>query len=92
MEGVGLEVVPEYPRVSQDFNAIENAWNLLRQRLDQTLPDFLERRDDFVARLRAAVRWVNENRYEALLEYCHNQKQRAKDVLKMKPAGSRTKW
>ena len=48
---VGVELVADYPRSSQDFNAIENAWDLLRRRLDTTLPRALEDRDSFVARL-----------------------------------------
>ena len=27
----GLKLVDEYPKVSQDFNAIENAWKILRE-------------------------------------------------------------
>ena len=37
-ERVGVSLVDDYPAVSQDFNAIENAWKLLRDRLNDTLP------------------------------------------------------
>ena len=37
-ERVGVSLVEDYPPVSQDFNAIENAWKLLRDRLNDTLP------------------------------------------------------
>ena len=33
-----------------DFNAIENAWKLLRDRLDDTQPTEVESRDAFIAR------------------------------------------
>ena len=42
MAEIGLELVAEYPRCSQDFNAIENVWKILRDRLFATLPQDLE--------------------------------------------------
>ena len=85
-----VELVPDYPKCSQDLNAIENAWKVLRERLDETLPSALESRDDFVLRLRNAVRWVNVNRYEQLLHMCRNQKERATELLELK--GGRTSF
>lgn len=78
---LGAEVVDDYPRCSQDLNAIENAWSVLRQRLDETLPTQMESRDEFTTRLRAAVRWVNSNREDQLWKLCTNQKERADEVL-----------
>ena len=52
-------LVPGYPRVSQDFNAIENVWKLLRDRLFETLPKTFEKREAFVARLKEAVKGLN---------------------------------
>ena len=57
-----LKLVDPYPRSSQDFNAIENAWKLLRDRLNETLPKDCETRDQFVKRLVSAVAWVNRNK------------------------------
>ena len=92
LEEIGVELVENYPKCSQDFNAIENAWKRLRERLDVTLPVALEKRDAFVRRLKAAVAWVNIHK-KAELEYLsRNQKERANDCLQMKPKGSRTKW
>ena len=34
----GLELVDGYPRCSQDFNAIEIVWDLMKRRLENTLP------------------------------------------------------
>ena len=85
---VGL--VPGYPRCSQDLNAIENAWAMLRDRLFETLPCDLESRADFCVRLRSAVQWLNRNRHNRLLELCDNQKERAGAVLQNE--GGRTKW
>ena len=71
---LGVEVVPDYPKCSQDLNAIENAWKLLRDRLYETMPTGIECRDDFVARLHCAVRWLNSNCSEQMLKLCTNQK------------------
>ena len=90
LQSIGLELVSEYPRVSQDFNAIENAWKLLRERLDQTLPTGKETRDAFIQRLKSAVAWVNRNRRNELAYLSTNQKERANDCLLLH--GARTKW
>ena len=49
----------------------------------------MESRDTFIVRLRAAVAWVNVRRKAYLLKICTDQKERARDFLKMK--GGRTK-
>ena len=54
-----VTLVEGYPRCSQDFNAIENCWKILRTRLCETLPKGLEGRDAFVERLKKAVQWIN---------------------------------
>ena len=92
LNSIGLELVKEYPKVSQDFNPIENAWKLLRDRLDETLPSGLERRGDFVARLMQAVSWVNRYKKTELAYLSTNLKERAQDCLSAVPPGSRTKW
>ena len=84
---LGVDVVDDYPKCSQDLNAIENAWNVLRGRLDETVPERLESREDFHARLLAAVRWVNANRAEQLWQFCTNQKERADEVLQLEGGG-----
>lgn len=88
----GMKLVDEFPRVSQDFNAIENAWAILRERLDETCPVQLESRDQFLKRLWAAVRWANSHRSEQLWYLSTNQKERAEDCLCSNPPGARTKW
>ena len=88
----GLELVEGYPRKSQDFNAIENGWKIVKERLDQTMPTWRERREEFVTRLRAAVAWVNRNRGKELWYLSTNQKERADDCLSTEPRGGRTKW
>ena len=87
---VGVKLVPGYPRCSQDFNAIENAWNLLRQRLAETLPRAMETRDDFIIRLRQAVVFLNRYRKNRLEELSRNQKVRCKECEKLE--GARTSW
>jgi len=88
----GIELVEDYPPVSQDFNAIENVWKHLRDRLDATLPDGVESRDRFIPRLKKAVAWLNRNRAAQLAKLSRNQKERARECLALKPPGSRTKW
>jgi hypothetical protein len=87
---IGVALVPDYPRSSQDFNAIENAWDLLRRRLDTTLPRALEDRDSFIARLREAVRFVNRYRKTRLEELSRNQKVRCLECEELD--GARTSW
>ena len=65
-------------------------WALLRQRLDETAPEELESRGDFLKRLRRAVTWLNEVYKDKLQHLCWNQKDRARDVKKLK--GAKTKW
>ena len=49
----GCGAIDDYPKSPPDLNAIELAWNLIRQRLEDTEPDDFEGRPAFVARLRA---------------------------------------
>ena len=81
-----------YPKVSQDFNAIENAWAILKDRLQETQPTHLETRDDFIKRLHIAVRWMSADRSKQLWKLSTNQKERAEDCLATEPPGGRTKW
>ena len=85
-------LVPGYPRVSQDFNAIENVWKLLRDRLFETLPTTFEKREAFVARLKEAVKGLNKAKRQELEYLSTNQKERCRDCLLTKPPGGRTKW
>ena len=87
-----LKLVDGYPKVSQDFNAIENAWAIMKERLAETQPTTLEGREDFIKRLHAAVAWMNKNRSAQLRALSTNQKERANDCLAMKPPGGRTRW
>ena len=91
LETAGLKLV-DFPKCSQDFNAIENAWAILRERLDETQPVALESREEFVKRLFAAVRWANRDRAEQLWKLSTNQKERADLCLAQKPPGGRTKF
>jgi hypothetical protein len=79
-------------KCSQDPNSIENAWAILRERLDETQPVTLESRGEFVKRLFAAVRWANRDRAEQLWKLSTNQKERADACLAQKPPGGRTKF
>ena len=92
LASIKLSLVEDYPPVSQDFNAIENVWAILKERLDQTVPIELEDRESFVRRLKSAVLWANNHRSEQLRYLSTNQKERAADCLRMRPPGGRTKW
>ena len=92
IKDAGLELVELYPKKSQDFNAIENVWKMLREALMETLPPGVEKRADFIVRLEQAVAYINKHRRQELAKYSRNQKQRAKDCLEASPPGSRTKW
>ena len=89
MRDNGINLIKNYPKCSQDLNAIETAWRELRARLYVTQPVCQETREAFIIRLRAAVSWINVHRAAYLTELCLSQKARAKDVRKAK--GGRTK-
>ena len=91
LETAGLKLMG-FLKCSQDFNAIENAWAILRERLDETQPDAVESREEFVKRLFAAARWANRDRAEQLWKLSTNQKERADACLAQKPLGGRTKF
>ena len=84
-----LEPLGNYPVCSPDLNVIECVWALLRQRLEMDAPAGIEKRKDFIVRLRTAVRWLN-SKDDVLLKLCHGMRQRARDVLRQK--GGRTSW
>ena len=92
LEKAGLQLVPNFPKCSQDFNAMENVWDILRQRLDDTQPVTREHRDEFIQRLHRAVKWANKERADQLRKLSTNQKERARDCLATKPPGGRTQW
>ena len=83
-------VVERYPKCSPDLNAIEGWWARLRSKLEQTEPEEIEKRPEFLARLRRVVTWLNDNAREEALLLCTNQKVRAKAVLKLR--GAKTHW
>ena len=87
---IGVQVLERYPKCSQDLNAIETAWRELRARLAETEPAERESRDAFVARLRNAVAWANQNRKHLFMDLCSDQKTRAHEVLER--SGGRTSF
>jgi hypothetical protein len=90
LEKMKVELVEGYPRRSQDFNAIENMWKILRQRLAATLPQGVEKRDAFITRLHSACQWMNRHERKQLWYLSRNQKERCRDCVLLE--GGRTKW
>ena len=82
----GISVLKEFPKSSQDLDAIEVAWRELETRLLETQPASLETRESFIGRLRNGVAWVNKNRADKFLRLCQGQKVRAREVIEMKGA------
>ena len=90
MRAEDIRLLENFPRSSQDLNAIETAWREVRGRLDATQPRGLESRAAFLQRLRRAVAWVNVHRATYLRALCESQKERARAVLTAK--GGMTVW
>ena len=89
IRAVGLTLLDNFPKSSQDLNPIECVWNVLRDRKDHTTPRCQETREEFISRLRVAVAWVNRNHSAYLTNLCACQRGWALDVLQAK--GARTK-
>ena len=90
LKRVGLEILEQHAKCSQDLNPIENIWRLLRERLYETLPKKLETREHFEARVHSAVRWLNYHKQEEMWYLSTNLKERADDVIYLE--GGRTGW
>jgi transposase len=86
----GYRTVQQHPKCSPDFNAIEGWWDVLQVRLNLTAPVEMERRSDFVKRLRRTVNWMNANLRKHGQLLCTNQKQRAREVKQLD--GARCRW
>jgi len=89
MKENNITLLENYPKCSQDLNAIGTAWREVRNRLYTTQPKKFEDRPVFIRRLRRAVEWVNEHRSSYLLHICQEQKRRVSEVIELK--GGRTK-
>ena len=89
MKKIGVSLLEQYPKCSQDMNAIEAAWKELRERLYSTQPVGRETRDEFVTRLRAATAWLNRNKFDYLMYLCNRQKEVAHEVVHVRK-GART--
>lgn len=85
-ENAGFKTLKEHTKCSPDLNAIENAWDLLQDRLLLTAPVEIEDRSEFVTRLRRTVNWMNQNARKHGRALCRNQKKRAAQVKKLKGA------
>ena len=82
----GLDTVMNYPKCSPDLNAIEGWWKRLKDVLTERAPEHIETRPAFIARLRRTVRWLNQRARADGLKLCTDQKERAREVLRLKGA------
>ena len=89
METIGVALVREYPKSSQDLNPVENVWNILRELVNMSQPVAKEERADFEIRLKAAVNHLNTQMSDSLKDLWLCQKKRAKLLLEATPPGSR---
>lgn len=89
LAAAGCPVLQNYPKSSPDLNAIEGWWHRLKQRLEETSPETLEKRTEFLVRLRRTVTWMNDNWSEDALRLATNQKERAQEVLSPEVMGSK---
>jgi transposase len=85
-----FRVLEDYPPSSPDLNVIEGVWAHLRKELNERAPVHIERREDFIKRLHAAVRVLNTSKMDTLLSMCDTLQERARDVIYLK--GARTGW
>ena len=81
LAAAGCPVLHNYSISSLDLNAIEGWWHRLKQRLVEQAPDDLERRPEFLLRLRRTGHWMNEHWADDALYLCTNQKERARQGL-----------
>ena len=81
LAAAGCPVPHNYSISSLDLNAIEFWWHRLKQRLVEQAPDDLERRPEFLLRLRRTGHWMNEHWADDALYLCTNQKERARQGL-----------
>ena len=90
LAAAGCLVVKQFPKCSPDLNAIEGWWHRLRQRMEETAPNALETRSQFLARLRLTTRWMNAHWRADALHLATNQKERARQVLDLH--GQKCEW
>ena len=87
-----LDPLPNFPRSSPDLNLIETVWHRLKQELDDTAPENIESRSDFLARLHGCVRRLNGSLQSELDALANQLPQRAAAIWAAKPPGARTKY
>ena len=92
LKTTSLKLVEGYPRCSQGSNAMENVWKILKDRLDETMPTKMEYREEFLQRLRAAVKWANKSCKDQLWRLPTDQKKRASACLKASPPSGQTRY
>ena len=83
-----IKLLENFPKCSQDLNAIEICWRELRARLYVTAPNAIETREAFIRRMRQGVAWVNIHRASLFRRLCSCQKEWAVDVQNAR--GART--
>jgi len=86
----GFDSLLNFPKCSPDLNASEGWWKRLKDKLAEGAPTVMEARPAFLTRLRRIVTWLNRNAWNDCRALCWNQKERARDVIRLK--GARRAW
>ena len=60
---------------------MEKSWGFLRERLDEKQPTYLKGGEEFIQRLKAAVRRVNKNKADRLWDFSEKPKGKGKRVF-----------
>jgi transposase len=90
LKAAGFRTVEKVPPNSPDLNPIENAWALLGERMKDTDPEELESVQAFKTRTDNAVRWLNRNKRNELVNMVESTQRGLAAAIKLK--GARTSY
>ena len=85
-----LDPLLNFPRSSPDLNLIETVWHRLKQALDDSAPESIEERPNFLVRLHGCVRRLNGSMQSEVGALANQLPQRAAAILAAKPPGAHT--
>ena len=74
LKEAGFSVLENFPVSSPDLSAIDGWWHRIKKRLEETAPERMEPRSEFLVRLRRIVHWLNESAADDVLHVAQNPK------------------